>query len=348
MIAGIELGKKYAQISVKTEPMNEPESITMVVGSEQYRIPVEAEFEKKEEMQELFRKLWKMMLPYSDKEPLEYLVFCLEECSEELREMLLEIVKSYEISEKVVRFMNKNECFCAYMFHQGAELLARNALLIENADEKQKYYLLHRQMKNGRNMARVHDVSEKTLEQVFKEHGISSVLLVGDDFEEAWIQQNMRLLKCGGRVFAGKNLFVKGACYRGMELKEETENYLYLDEEKISFDIVLRNENNGKEEFLAVLKGGKNWYETEVSMELLLLDDPELEFVLLPLAGGENQTITVVFKDLPKRPKKTTRIQMQIKFENACSGKLLVRDLGFGELFPASDMNYEEELQWEQ
>ena len=348
MIAGIELGKKYAQISVKTELMSEPESITMVVGSENYRIPVEADFDKKSEIQELFRKLWKMILPYGDKEPLEYLVFCLEECSNDLRTMLLEIVRSYEISEKIIKFMDKKECFCTYLFHQSAELLARNALLIENVDGEQKHYLLHKQIRNNQNLARVHDISEKSLEQVFKDHGISSVFLLGDDFEEGWMQQNMRLLKSGRRVFAGKNLFVKGACYRGMELKDETENYLYLDEEKICCDIMLRNVIHGKEEFLPVVKGGKNWYESEVSMELLLLDEPELEFVIFPIGGGETQTIVIPLKDLPKRPKKTTRIQMKMSFQTSSCGKLQIRDLGFGELFPASDMNYEGKLQWEQ
>ena len=70
--------------------------------------------------------------------------------------------------------------------------------------------------------------------------------------------------------------------------------------------------------------------------------------MILPIGNGERQTFFVPLKDLPKRPKKTTRIQMKMSFENACQGKLQIRDLGFGELFPASDMNYEGELQWEQ
>lgn len=34
MVAGIELGKEYAQICIKTESMSEPESITKVAGTE--------------------------------------------------------------------------------------------------------------------------------------------------------------------------------------------------------------------------------------------------------------------------------------------------------------------------
>ena len=170
----------------------------------------------------------------------------------------------------------------------------------------------------------------------------------GDDFEEDWMKQNMKLLKNGKRVFAGKNLFVKGACYKGMELKEENPSYLYLDAEKVGCDILLKTIQGEKEEYFSVAKGGKNWYESAVSMDLLLLDEPELEFLLAPIGGGEKKEVTISLRDLPKRPKKTTRIQMKLAFTDACHGKLSIRDLGFGELFPASDMNYEGELQWEQ
>ena len=63
MVAGIELGKKYAQICVKTESMKDAESVTKIAGTEHYRIPVEVNIEDKNELQEFFRKLWKMLVP---------------------------------------------------------------------------------------------------------------------------------------------------------------------------------------------------------------------------------------------------------------------------------------------
>ena len=78
MVVGIELDKQYVQINVKTESMREPESITKIVGSEQYRMPIEEDLENKEELQTLFRKLWKMIAPYGSKASLKYLVFCFQ------------------------------------------------------------------------------------------------------------------------------------------------------------------------------------------------------------------------------------------------------------------------------
>lgn len=348
MVAGIELGKEYVQICVKTETMKEPESVTKVAGTEHYRIPTEIDLEEKSELQELFRKLLKMLAPYGSRESLEYLVFCLEDNSERMRVLLLEIAEIHNISAEKVRFMDKAECFSSYVLHQSAELLAHNSLLIENHGGEKSKFILHKRARTTPVVTEVRNNSEKSLEAVFTDHGISSVFLVGDDFEEDWMQQNLKLLKNGRRVFAGKNLFVKGACYGGMDLTEGTETHLYLGAEKVCCNIALRAVTEGKEEYIAIVEGGKNWYESNVALEVLLVDEPELEFAIIPINGKEKKTALIHLKDLPARPKKTTRLRIELEFTDVCHVKLLVKDLGFGELFPQSDMIFEGELQWEQ
>lgn len=348
MVAGVELGREYAQVCVKTDSMKDAESVTKVAGAEHYRIPVEIDLEEKNELQELFRKLWKMLTPYASKEPLKYLVFCLEENSEKMREMLLEIVQVYNISIDKVRFMDKAESFCAYVLHQSAELLSHNALLIENHGGDKKKLILHKRARTTPVVTEVREVSEKSLDSVFTDHAISSVFLVGDDFEEDWMQQNLKLLKSGRRVFVGKNLYVKGACYRAAELEAQKGTYLYLGAEKVCCNIALKTEQNGKEEFVSIVEGGKNWYESHVSLEVLLLEQPELEFAIIPINGREKKTVVIRLEGLPMRPKKTTRLRIELEFWDPYHAKLTVKDLGFGELFPQSDMVYEGELQWEQ
>ena len=58
--------------------------------------------------------------------------------------------------------------------------------------------------------------------------------------------------------------------------------------------------------------------------------------------------MVVELKDLPVRPPKTTRLHLRVEFTDAAHARLEVVDLGFGELFPKSDMVYEGELSWEQ
>ena len=197
MIAGIELGKEYVQVCVKTDSMKEPESLSTIAGTEHYRIPAETDYEQKTQVQELFRRLWKLLAPYGNKDSLESLVFCLEENSDALRQMLLEIVEIYSPSVIVYfySFMDKKESFCTYMFHQQADLMAHNVLLMENSKGEKRCLMLFKRTKTTPVVAEIRDISEKPLENIFTEHAISSVFLVGDDFEETWMQQKLKLLK---------------------------------------------------------------------------------------------------------------------------------------------------------
>lgn len=348
MVVGIELGKEYAQICVKTASMRDAESVTKIAGEEHYRLPVTADLSQKSEVLEFFRGLWKLINCYADREKAEYVVFCLDENSGQLREILLEIVQIYEVSPQKVRFIDRKESFCAYVFHQPAELLSHSALLIENCGGEKKLFLLQKRTRTVPTVAQVQELTEKKLEDVFAEHPISSVFLVGDDFEEEWIQTHLKLLKTGRRVFMGKNLYVKGACYVGTDWKEGQETYLYLGEDKLSCNIALKTREKERDEFITIVEGGRNWYESGASMELLLLEEPELEFALIPINGREKKTVSIRLEGLPKRPERTTRLSLELKLTSPETAKLQVKDLGFGELFPRSEMCYEGELQWEQ
>ncbi len=347
MIAGIELGKKYAQVCVKTERMKEIESVTRIAGTEHYRIPVEIDISDQSQLQELFRKLWKMLSPYGTADSLEYLIFCLEENTEKLRNMLLDIVQVYHIKKEKIRFLNKEECFCAYVFHQEENLLTHQALLIENREGTLDKFLLQKQSGKYVCAAKVQEVSEQTLEMIFAENPISSVFLLGDDFEEEWMQQHKKLLKTGKRVFVGKNLFVKGACCRGIELKEKKSSYLYLTEGKVCSSIFLKTEKNGKELEIPIIEAGDYWYEAGATLEVLLMEDAELEFSIVSALKQEKKTTVICLESLPERPKGTTRLQIHLEFKDPNHVRLRIKDLGFGELFPQSDMVYEGELQWE-
>jgi hypothetical protein len=69
---------------------------------------------------------------------------------------------------------------------------------------------------------------------------------------------------------------------------------------------------------------------------------------MIPINGKEKKTALIHLTDLPNRPKKTTRLRIELEFVSADCAKLIIKDLGFGELFPRSEMTYEGELRWEQ
>ena len=347
MVVGIELDKQYIQVCVKTESMKDAESVSKIVGTEHYRMPVNCNIEEKKELQKLFQDSWKLLKTYGSKEALEFLVFCLEDNSEKMRTLLWEIVQMNHIPEEKVKFINKAESYCSYVFHQNPEFLSKSALLIENvAGEKKKLLLFKRNIANHK-VAETMDLTEEGLEEVFKDYQISSVFLVGDDYEEEWIQENKKILKKGKRIFVGKNLFAKGACYRALDLKNQRQGYVYLGPETVSVDIGIKALQDGEEICAPVLEGGKNWYESDVSLEAILMDEPVLEFYVAPFSGKENKIVKVPLENLPVRPKKTTRLLIELKLKNPTCAEFKIKDLGFGELFPPTDMVYEGALQWD-
>ena len=66
------------------------------------------------------------------------------------------------------------------------------------------------------------------------------------------------------------------------------------------------------------------------------------------VSAKEKKTSVVHLEGLPGRPPKTTKLRLEMTFTDPLHVKLMVKDLGFGELYPRSDMKYEGELQWEQ
>ena len=111
---------------------------------------------------------------------------------------------------------------------------------------------------------------------------------MGEGFDGKWYEESLKIL-CGAgkRVFAGNNLFAKGACYRAMdELKNPEERaYVFLGEDKIPYNVGLRAPGAGRESLYTLLNAGTSWYEAKAECEALLLEEPVLEFISKTHAG---------------------------------------------------------------
>ena len=100
----------------------------------------------------------------------------------------------------------------------------------------------------------------------------------------------------------------------------------------------------GKEILLAVASYGDNWYESKSSLELILDDQKEIEFIISHLDSRKKRIVSVPLSRFPERPRRTTRIQMNIGFTDENTMAVVIRDKGFGELFPASDTVIRQEV----
>ena len=90
--------------------------------------------------------------------------------------------------------------------------------------------------------------------------------------------------------------------------------------------------------------GGENWFDISTVVEFLLSTGSRVDLIVTPLDGKEVRNIAVNLDGLPNRPDKTTRLRMSVSFTLGDTVKIVIEDLGFGEIFPSSGMKWEKEV----
>ncbi|MGI6071088.1 MAG: DUF5716 family protein [Blautia sp.] len=177
----------------------------------------------------------------------------------------------------------------------------------------------------------------------------SSVLLTGEGFDQNWAEKSVSLLcKQQRKVFYGNNLFAKGACYAAKEKLEDKQlkGYLYAGDALVKTNVGMELMIMGTKAYYPLIEAGNNWYECSASCEILLDGKEDLTFVVNLMGNTEKNKVSMALPGLPKRPPKATRLRVELKYESVKDCVITVRDLGFGELYPASSKVWKETVQW--
>ena len=358
-VVGFDLGKDFSQICCWNEKLKEPVSISVVAGAEKYRIPTES-------LDLFLKKALKLLKPYGKVHEAESLVFSVAEATEERIEKIRRTAMQIAgVPESRIFVQNRQESFCAYVLSQPREIWRHQAVLFSCEEELLEAMVLHVSTRTLPFLARVErqeewklplsglepeDKDEKLLmlaREIFFERPVSSVFLVGEGFEEKWYVESLKLLCASGRrVFAGNNLFAKGACCRALQeiRRQEERTYVFLGEDKISYNVGLRTPGNGKDAVYTLLDAGESWHEAKAECEAILVNEPVVEFILKPMQDGGTLKESLLLDGLPERPPRTTRLHIAAEFLSVNRLQIQVRDLGFGELFPSSELSWTEEV----
>jgi len=179
-------------------------------------------------------------------------------------------------------------------------------------------------------------------------HYISSIYLLGDGFDGGWYQDSLKYMCRNRRVFRGNNLFSKGACYGAKEKIENTElesKHVFLGKDKLKSNLGMRVVREGRESYMALLDAGKNWYDSVKECDLILDREDTINIIVTPLDGKNPKTIPIYLRGLPVRPPRATRIHIEIRMLSETRLAVNVTDLGFGEFFAASGMQWSSEVE---
>ena len=358
-VAGFDIGKDYSQICFQNTSATEPVSLSVVPGAEKYRIPTE-------NLEAFLKKASRLLKPYGKIHEADALVFTVEELDEELVEQMKKTaMQIMGVPESRIYIQTREESFCAYVLNQPRELWRYQAVLFSYEGEILQGMALNLNARTTPVLARVE--AEETwkrplsglspeekdeaflhlIREVFVNRPISAVYLVGDGFEEKWYSESLKILCNGRRVFAGNNLYAKGACYRAARAvkQDETAAYVFLGADKISYNVGLRMPGVGKNSIYTLLNAGESWYDAKAECEALLYEDAVVEFILQPMQGEETLKESLLLDGLPERPPRATRLHIAVEFIRVDCLRIEVQDLGFGELFPSSDLSWTEEIE---
>ena len=136
------------------------------------------------------------------------------------------------------------------------------------------------------------------------------------------MKQSLKLLCQGRRVFLGKNLFSKGACFAAMRLSDKRPpQYVYIGEHEVKCNVSLKVYERGNLSFYTLISAGEPWFEVQGGCELVIDGSPTVDFWIQQPNSREARIESV--------PKSDHEVQMTLT------------DVGMGELVPGTGKKWE-------
>lgn len=322
----------------------------------------------------LLKIFLKKMLEYPKKEfgikEIAQLVVTVQEVNTKLMDTLMYCADYLEIPRERVHIISHTESFAYYVLNQKKELWSNQVGLFDLSSDRLCYYEMKVQRGLRRNMVQAEKQEQeeafnldildspsgkKMADQILCSCGekllskklFSTVFLTGKGFEKLdWAPGFMKIVCSRKRVFAEDGLFAKGAALKGKDYLDADTSYPYIFvcEGRIQAEVALKVFQNGRELLLAVASYGDNWYESRSSLELIVDGQKEIEFLISHLDSRKKKQVQIPLTGFPDRPERTTRVEMNIAFKDEQTMAVVIKDKGFGELFPASDAVVKQEV----
>lgn len=302
-------------------------------------------------------------------------VITVDELNPRMLELLQKVAEELPFDASVVSFQAREESFFSYMIQQPEELWLHQVMVLDASEDVLKVFRLEmnrrctpvvafiekneypeidfgKQPKTKMALENFRSSMDGQILEIakgcFRDRMITSVYLIGDAFAGEWCMETLRFLCRGRRVFQGNNMYSKGACYWAKEKEQQTElgkGHVFLGNDKVKANIGMKVIRDGVERYFAILDAGQNWYECKKEFDLILERGRELSFLITPLNGKEPRIAEITLDGLPDRPAKATRIRVDIICVSESQIRIHIEDMGFGEMYEASGLDWTEEFE---
>lgn len=285
---------------------------------------------------------------------LAFITVTLDTLNQDKMRLIAELMQMMNVPKEQYTVMDYQESFYYYALSQKEELWIHDAALFNYAKSNLRYYYMERNQTSTPQIVNIHQKNygplignkdtafSDVIVDAFSKKIYSSVYLIGDGFDGDWMQQSLKYLCNGRRVFAGKNLYAKGACYASMvQAGIKDWNYVYIGENEMKVNVSLKVTDGDELSFHTLISAGENWYEAKQECEVLLSDGRTVDFWLQLPDSREAKIESLELTDLPNRPKRMTRLRIITEAVSDSEIKVLIQDLGFGDVYRRSGKTWE-------
>lgn len=396
---GIDISARSTVISIYKSNMDEPATVSTILGEENYSIPtvlakrygmgqwffgdeaisksrtkeamlvddlytlalkneevfVDGEsFQARELMVIYFNKLFAIPGPMAAMGDIEKLVVCVDQVNLEVMELMNYIISRLSIDSNRLMLIDRNECFYFYALSQRPELFLYSVALFDYSGSNMISCVLNRNQSTRPQMITLDvvnhgDITDNRDEKfdviiadTFGSTLFSSVYLVGDGFDGEWMKVSLARLCKGRKVFMGKNLYSKGACYAGYTKDGKRDwPFIYIGDNDLKLNLSIKILENNVMKFFTLIDAGQSWYDAKGECEVILDGEPELEFYIQRPESREAHTEVLELTDMPKRENRTTRLRIEASPISDVAVSIIITDLGFGEISPSSGKSWE-------
>lgn len=183
---------------------------------------------------------------------------------------------------------------------------------------------------------------EKIAAALYSDHVFSTIYATGTGFEGDWADGVLRSWCLGRRVFKGQNLYCKGACYAAAVIYSGSEEeFFFIKEKMIRGEIGMKVFTGNRETEIVLAKEGTAYSDVDTSFDVILEDTDELAFTLRNSMKKDYVCAITGLDGLPRRERKTIRLNVHLRFYDAERAIVTVRDLGFGDFYKSTHRIWE-------
>ena len=286
--------------------------------------------------------------------PIAKLVITVETLDEVAIALFTVLATRMGLDTDQVLLMDHRECFYYYALSQDKNLYLHDVLLYDYTQSNLRQCLLKRNTRTNpqvvnlffQNVGAMNFDKDKSFDEAIRKalsgEIVSAVYLIGDGFDGDWMKQSLSRLCQGRRVFIGKNLYSKGACYAGMVRDGMMEwPFVYIGDNDLKLNVSLKVIDHNEMGFVTLITAGESWYDAHGECEVILDGTPQIECWIQSPESRRATVETIDLKGLPVRENRTTRLRISARPRSDKEVVVSVADLGFGELCVSSGKSWE-------